>query len=72
MKRDQGVDHGCHGDDGEEAGGDAANAVTEVEETDGQTAQDDGEVEPGKEGTLVGEEDFRFDARGESDALAWV
>lgn len=28
-----GVDHGCHGDDGEEGGGDAADAVAEVEQT---------------------------------------
>jgi len=46
MVRDQGVYHGGHGDDGEEAGTDTANAVTEIEETDGQTAENDGEVEP--------------------------
>lgn len=42
----EGVDHGRHGDDGEETGGDTADAVTEVQETDGQAAQDDREVEP--------------------------
>ncbi|GMG03417.1 unnamed protein product [Aspergillus oryzae] len=42
----EGVDHGRHGDDGEETGGDTTDAVTEVQETDGQAAQDDGEVEP--------------------------
>ena len=33
-------------DDGEESSGDPADAVTEVEQADGETAEDDGEVEP--------------------------
>lgn len=70
MKRHQGVDHGAHGDEGEEAGGDATDGVAEVEEADGETAEDDGEVEPGEEGALIGEEDFGFDAGGEGDALS--
>lgn len=72
MEGDDGVDHGGHGDDGEEGGGDAADAVAEVEEADGEAAQDDGEVEPGEECALVGEEDFGFDAGGEGDAFAWM
>lgn len=67
----EGVDHGRHGDDGKETGGDTTDAVTEVQETDGQTAQDDGEVEPGEEGPLVGEEDLGFDSGGQGDALAF-
>lgn len=46
MKRDEGIYHGCHRNEGEEGGGDATNAVTKVKQTDGQTAEDDGEVEP--------------------------
>jgi hypothetical protein len=70
MKRHQRVDHGAHGHQGKEAGGDATDGVAEVEEADGETAEDDGEVEPGEEGALVGEEDFGFDAGGEGDALS--
>jgi hypothetical protein len=70
VKRGERVDHGAHGDQGKEAGGDAANGVAEVEKADGEPAEDDGEVEPGEEGALVGEEDFWFDAGGEGDALA--
>ena len=76
MEGDEGVEHGAHGDEGEEAGGDLANAVAEVEEADGEAAEDDGEVEPGEEGALIGEEDFWFDAGGEGDSFAcfsfWV
>lgn len=68
---DQGVDHGHQSYDREEAGGDLTHAVAEVQQADGQTAEDDGEVEPGEEGTFVGEEDFRLDAGGEGDTLAW-
>jgi hypothetical protein len=70
MERHQGIDHGAHGDEGEEPGGDTTNGISEVEEADGETTEDDGEVEPGEEGALVGEEDFGLDARGEGDALS--
>ena len=70
MEGHEGVEHGGQGDEGEEAGGDLADAVAEVEEADGQAAQDDGEVEPGEEGAFVGEEDFGLDAGGEGDAFA--
>jgi hypothetical protein len=67
----QRVYHGHHGDEGEEAGGDLADLVAEVEEPDCETAEDDGEVEPGEEGALVSEEDFGLDTCRERDALAW-
>lgn len=71
VKRHQRVDHRPHGDDGEQAGGDAPDAVSEVQQADGQTAQDDREVEPGEECALVGEEDFGLDSCGERDAFAF-
>lgn len=46
MERNQGIDHRRHGNEGEEGGRDATDVVTEVEQTNGQTAQNDGEVEP--------------------------
>lgn len=46
MECDECVDH-CHQrDECEEAGADLSDAVTEVEETNGEAAEDDGEVEP--------------------------
>ena len=71
MERHERVDHAPHRYDGEEAGTDAGSGVgAKVEQTDGEAAEDDGEVEPGEESALVGEEDFGLDAGGESDALA--
>jgi len=72
VKRYQCVEHRRKRDESEEAGGDLAYAVAEVEQADGEAAEHDGEVEPGEEGALVGEEDFGFDADGEGDALAWA
>jgi hypothetical protein len=46
MECKQGIDHGHHGNEGEESSGDFANAVTEVEKANGEAAEDDGEVEP--------------------------
>jgi len=43
---EEGVDHGHHSNEREEAGADLADAVAEVEEPDCQSAEDDGEVEP--------------------------
>lgn len=71
MKRHQRVDHRSHGDDREQAGGDAPDAVSEIEQAHGQTAQDDGEVQPGEKCALVGEEDFGFDPCGKRDAFAF-
>lgn len=70
MERKQRVDHRRHRHDRETRGGDPAHAVAEVEQAHGETAEDDGEVEPGEEGAFVGEEDFGFDACGEGDAFA--
>lgn len=46
MERDQRIYHGSHGDEREERGRDSADAITKVEQADGEPAQDDGEVEP--------------------------
>lgn len=71
MVRHKRIDHRRHGHEREQPGADAADAVAEVEQADGEAAQHDGEVEPGEESALVGEEDFWFDACGESDSFAW-
>lgn len=42
----EGVNHGHHGNKGEEAGGDFSNLVAKVKEADCEAAEDDGEVEP--------------------------
>jgi len=70
VEGDQSVDHGGHGDQGEQTSRDLTDLVTEVEETDGETAQDDGKVKPTEESTLVGEEDLGLDTSGQGDALA--
>jgi hypothetical protein len=64
------VEHGSHGNHGEDSCADLSDFVTEVQEADSQAAEDDGEVEPGEEGTFVGKEDFGFDAGREGNALA--
>lgn len=69
MKCGQGVDHSRHRDKGEQTSGDAPHTVAEVEQADGQAAEDDGEAEPGEKGAFVGEEDFGFDAGGEGDSF---
>lgn len=46
VERYHGVDHSRHGDNREQCGGDTTDTITEVEETHGQTAEDDGEVQP--------------------------
>lgn len=71
MEGNQGIDHGGHGNQGEETSRDLADLVTEVEETDGKTAQDDGEVQPTEKSTLVGEKDLGLDTSGQGDALAY-
>lgn len=71
MEGEKGVYHSSHGDKGEETGGDLADLVAEVEQTNGETAQDDGEVEPAEKCTFVCEEDFGLDTGGQGNALAW-
>lgn len=46
VERHERVDHSSQRDEGEETCANLANAVAEVEEADGQAAEDDGEVEP--------------------------
>jgi hypothetical protein len=46
MKRKQRINHRRNGHQRKQARADLANAVTEVEKPDCETAQDDGEVEP--------------------------
>lgn len=70
MERRQRIDHGRHGDEGEQAGGNAADLVAEVEQADGEPAEDDGEVEPGEEGAFVGEKNFGLHPRGQGDAFS--
>lgn len=46
MVRHQRIQHGQHGHAGEEEGRNEGHAITKVEHSNGQGAQDDGEVEP--------------------------
>ncbi|KAH9820926.1 hypothetical protein Tdes44962_MAKER05015 [Teratosphaeria destructans] len=71
VERHQCVNHGAEGHQREESRGNLADRVPEIEEPDGQAAEDDGEVQPGEKGALVGEEYFGLDAGGKGDALAW-
>ena len=71
VERCKGIQHSCHGDKCKEAGRNTADPVPEVEQTDGETAQDDGEVQPGEKSALVGEEDFWLDAGWEGDSFAF-
>lgn len=58
MKRHQRVNHRPHSDQGEEPRRDTTDGISEVEEPHRQATEDDGEVQPGEERALVGEEDF--------------
>lgn len=71
VKREQRINHGSHGNECKETRADLSDFIAEVEEPDCETAEDDSEVEPRKEGALIGEEDFWLDACGEGNALAW-
>lgn len=46
VEGDERIRHGGHGNEGEQAGADLTDPVAEVEKTDGETAQNHGEVEP--------------------------
>jgi hypothetical protein len=46
VEGEQSIDHGHHGNESEEAGGNLANLVAEVKQSDSEAAEDDGEVEP--------------------------
>ena len=70
MESHERVHHAPHGHDGEQPGADAGSGIgAEVQQPDREAAEDDGEVEPGEKGALVGEEDLGFDAGGEGDAF---
>jgi len=70
MECNKGVDHGAHGDESEQTRRDTADGISEIKQADGKTTEDDSEVEPGEEGTLIREEDFGLDAGWEGDPLA--
>lgn len=72
MECNKGIYHSGHGNDSEEAGRDASDTISEVEQTHCQSAEDDSEVEPGKEGSLVGEEDLGLYAGREGNPFACV
>ena len=46
MERKQRIQHGSHSDECEQACTDLTDFIAEVEEANGETTQDDGEVEP--------------------------
>jgi hypothetical protein len=46
MEREQRIYHGSNSHECEQAGADPADQIAEVEEPDGEAAEDDGEVEP--------------------------
>lgn len=64
VEGDQCVGHCGHGDQGKQPSGYLTDLVAKVEQADGEAAQDDGEVQPGEESALVGEENFGLDAGG--------
>ena len=70
MEGDKCIEHRSHGDEGEQPRAYPTDAVAKVEKTDSQPAEDDGEVEPGEKGALVGEEDLGLNPRRKGDALA--
>lgn len=72
MERDQRIQHGSKCHKCEQAGGDLADCVSEIEEANGQAAENDGEVQPAQKCTLIGEENFGLDAGWEGDAFAYV
>ena len=71
VKRRQSVYHRCHGNECEEAGGNAAHGITEIEEANGETAKYDGKVEPREECAFIRKEDLGLDTCGEGYPFAW-
>ncbi|RUS32486.1 hypothetical protein BC938DRAFT_475284 [Jimgerdemannia flammicorona] len=64
------INHDGKRNECEQARRNAADAVAKIEETNGEAAHDDGELQPGEESALVGEEDLGLDADGEGDTPA--
>lgn len=71
MKCEQSVNHGHHGNEGEQPSADLSNFIAKVEKANRETTEDNGKVEPREKGTLVSEEDFGLDTGWKGDALAW-
>ena len=72
MIRKNGVNHSRHGDNGEKESGDESWPVAKVQHANCESSEDDGEVQPREERSLVGEEDFGFDTGGKSDTFACI
>ncbi|KFY21126.1 hypothetical protein V491_03141 [Pseudogymnoascus sp. VKM F-3775] len=70
MIRNQRIHHRRYRNPREQERGDEGGAVAKVQHAQREGAEDDGAVEPGEEGALVGEEDLGLDAGGEGDAFA--
>lgn len=70
MIRSECIYERANGDAGETEGGDLGGTVSKVKHAHGEGANDDGEVEPGEECTLVCEVNLGLDTRGKGDALA--
>jgi hypothetical protein len=68
----QGIYHGSHSHDPEEEIGNKCRPITEIQHANCESTKDDSEIEPREKGSLVGEENFRLDAGGEGDLLAWM
>lgn len=64
------VGHGGHSYKGEQGCRNAADTVTKVKETYSKASKNDSEVEPRKECTFIGEENFGLDTRWKSNSLA--
>jgi hypothetical protein len=63
------VDEGHGGEDGKcPRGAEGDVVIAEVEQSGSDGAEEDGEFEPGEEGSLGGEVDLGFDADGDVDA----
>lgn len=66
---DQRVDHRAHRKEREQRRGDPANLVAEVEQPNGKRAENDGEVQPREERSLVGKEHLRLDTGRQGNSL---
>lgn len=72
MESHKRIDHAAHCHDREESGADAGSGIgAEIQQTDREATENDGEIEPGEKGALIGEEDFGLDSGGEGNAFAW-
>jgi hypothetical protein len=70
VKGKQCVYHGSHGNDSEDASADLTDSIAKVEQTNGETAENDGEVEPAEKGTFIGKEDLGLDTGWKGNSLA--